>query len=283
MYKTSAVSLFLALILPLFALAQPIKLQPVWETDTTLRTAESVLFHPGQQVLYVSCINGLASRENHSSYIAKVGLDGKVIQLKFIDKLNVTKGMGLLEDKLYVTEMTQVAEIDLTTGKLLHRYPVPDATFLNDIAVDTTRQVLYITDSKESKVWSLANGNIQLIATGGLLKGTNGLLAEGNQLLIGNGDGSLLGLNPATKELRTKANVISTSSIDGIVSLGNGAYLINEVAGKVWYVQANGTTDLKLNLTSQQIKTADTDYNSRTHMLFVPTLFHNTVRAYSVR
>lgn len=283
MHKTRFVPLFLTLILPISAVAQSIQLHPVWETDTTLRTPESVLFHPGQQVLYVSCINGAASGENHTSYIAKVGLDGKVIQLKFVDKLNVTKGMALLGDKLYVTEITQVAEIDLITGKVLNRYPVPNATFLNDIAVDSTRQVLYVTDSKESKVWSLANGNVQLIAAGGLLKVTNGLLVDSNQVLIGNGDGSLLGLNLATKEIHTMAKVMDTSSIDGIVALGKGTYLINEVAGKVWYVGATGTTTLKLDLTSQQIKTADTDYNPGTRMLFIPTLFHNTVRAYSVR
>ncbi|NEU70043.1 hypothetical protein GK091_24395 [Spirosoma agri] len=283
MHKTRFVPLFLTLILPIFAGAQSIELQLVWETDTTLRTAESVLFHPSQQVLYVSCINGSASRENKNSYIAKVGLDGKVVQLKFVDKLNVTKGMALLGDKLYVTEITQVTEIDLITGNVLNRYPVPNATFLNDIAVDSTKQVLYVTDSKESKMWSLANGKVQLISAGGLLKGTNGLLVDGHQVLIGHGDGALLGLNPATKEIHTMANVMGTSSNDGIVALGNGTYLINEVAGKVWYVGATGTTDLKLDLTSQQIKTADTDYNPGTRMLFIPTLFHNTVRAYSVR
>ncbi|MBC8155130.1 MAG: hypothetical protein H7Z72_19750, partial [Bacteroidetes bacterium] len=38
--------------------AQTVALKPVWETDTTLRTPECVLFEPGANVLYVACING---------------------------------------------------------------------------------------------------------------------------------------------------------------------------------------------------------------------------------
>jgi len=98
--------------------AQTMTLKPVWETDTTLlRTPECVLLDPTTNMLYVACINGKPELGNTNSYIAKVGQDGKVIKLKFTEGLNSTKGMGILGDKLYVTEMTQVAEIALATGK----------------------------------------------------------------------------------------------------------------------------------------------------------------------
>src|ERR1041384_1576465 len=139
--------------------AQNIELTPVWESDTTLRTPESVLFEPGQNVLYVACINGGPSLENKGSYLAKVGLDGKVIQLKFTENLNSTKGMGILGNKLYVTEMQQVAEIDLASGKILNRYPVEGAKFLNDIAVDTKKGLVYVTDSGDSKVWEIGRAS----------------------------------------------------------------------------------------------------------------------------
>lgn len=272
-------SLFVSLIS--FAQAQSIELKPVWETDTTIRTPESVLFDPTQNVLYVACINGAPKLENNSSYIAKVGLDGKVIQMKFTDNLNSTKGMGILGDKLYVTEMTQVAEIALATGKILNRYPIEGAKFLNDIAVDTQQGVVYITDSNDSKVWGIAKGKASLVLDGEPLKGTNGLLVENNQLLIGNGDGSLLSLNPVTKKLTTLAKV--SGGIDGIVALGNKTYMVTEWAGKVWYVHADGATELKLDTSPQKISSADIGYNPATKMLFVPTFFHNTVKAYSLK
>lgn len=261
--------------------AQTIAFKPLWESDTTLRTPESVLFDPAQKVLYVACINGGPSMENKGSYIAKVGLDGKVIQLKFTENLNSTKGMGILDGKLYVTEMTQVAEIALSSGKILNRYPIQGAQFLNDIAIDTKKKIVYVSDSRDSKIWALTDGKPSLVMEGAPLKGTNGLLVDNNQLLIGNGDGSLLALDPATKNLKTLGKV--TGGIDGIAALGNQRYIVTEWSGKVWYVQADGSTELKLDTTKEKINSADIGYNPGSQVVFVPTFFHNTVKAYSLK
>lgn len=277
---TIALISFLASLTPSVK-AQTIDLKPVWESDTTLRTPESVLVDPEKKVIYVACINGGPALENKGSFIAKVGEDGKVIKLKFTENLNSTKGMGILGDKLYVTEMTQVAEIALATGKILNRYPIEGAKFLNDIAVDAKKGVIYITDSNDSKVWALTGGKTSLVLGGDPLKGTNGLLVENDQLLIGNGDGSLLSMDIATKKLNTIAKV--SGGIDGIVALGNKKYVVTEWSGKVWYVKADGTTELKIDTTKEKINTADIGYDPATQMLFVPTFFHNTVKAYSLR
>ena len=261
--------------------AQSIELTPAWESDTTLRTPESVLYDPGQNVLYVACINGGPSLDNKGSYVAKVGPDGKVIKLKFAENLNSTKGMGILGGKLYVTEMTQVAEIDLGSGKILNRYPIEGAKFLNDITVDTKKRIIYVTDSGHGKVWSITGGKVSLVLEGDPLKGTNGLLFENNQLLIGNGDGSLLSLDLATKKLSTIAKV--SGGIDGIAALGNKSYIVTEWAGKVWHVKADGTTELKSDSSPQKINSADVGYNPKTKTLFVPTFFHNTVKAYTIK
>lgn len=261
--------------------AQTINLQPVWETDTTLRTPECVLFDPAKNVLYVACINGNPTLENKGSYLAKLGQDGKVIQLKFTENLNSTKGMGISGDKLYVTEMTQIVEIALTTGKILNRYPIEGAKFLNDIAIDTQKEVVYVTDSNDSKVWELRNGKISLVRAGLPLKGPNGLLFENGQLLIGNGDGSLLTMDPATKQINTVAK--GMGGIDGIVALGNKEYVVTEWGGKIWHVRADGTTELKLDTSKEKINSADIGYNPTTKVLFVPTFFHNTVKAYSLK
>jgi len=231
-------------------------------------------------VLYVACINGNPTLENKGSYLAKVGLDGKVIQLKFTENLNSTKGMGILGDKLYVTEMAQVVEIALATGKILNRYPIEGAKFLNDIAVDTKKGVVYVTDSGDSKVWSLTKGKVSLVLADAPLKGPNGLLFENDQLLIGNGDGSLLTMNPATKKVDVVAK--GMGGIDGIVALGNKSYVVTEWGGKIWHIRSDGTAELKIDTSAGKINSADIGYNPATKMLFVPTFFHNTVKAYSL-
>ena len=281
MRKIVAVSLIsLSIITPSLIQAQTVNLKSVWETDTTLRTPESVLVVPNSKVMYVACINGSPKLENKSSYIAKLGMDGKVIQLKFTENLNSTKGMGILGDKLYVTEMDQLAEISLATGKILNRYPIAGAKFLNDIAVDTKKGIVYVTDSGDSKVWSLTKGKASLVRDGVPIKGPNGLLFENGQLLIGNGDGSLLTMDPTTKQINTVAKV--TGGIDGIVALGGKQYIVTEWGGKVWHVRSDGTTELKLDTSAEKINSADIGYDSSTNRLFVPTFFHNTVKAYSL-
>ncbi|MBO0939177.1 hypothetical protein J2I47_21660 [Fibrella sp. HMF5335] len=281
MKKVVAASLISFIIsTPLFVQAQTVNLKPVWETDTTLRTPESVLVVPGSKVMYVACINGSPKLENKSSYIAKLGMDGKVIQPKFTENLNSTKGMGILGDRLYVTEMDQVAEISLATGKILNRYPIAGAKFLNDIAVDTKKGIVYVTDSGDSKVWSLTKGKTGLVRDGAPIKGPNGLLFEDGQLLIGNGDGSLLTMDPATKQVNTVAKV--SGGIDGIVALGGKQYIVTEWGGKVWHVRSDGTTELKMDTSAEKINSADIGYDPTTNRLFVPTFFHNTVKAYSL-
>lgn len=271
-------SFLISLTCPSFAQTGDLKL--LWETDSAFQTVESVLYNPDQKVLYVACINGDPAPTNTSSYISKVGLDGKVIQLKFTDKLNTAKGMGILGDKLYVTEMNQVAEIDLASGKILNRYPIEGAVLLNDLTVDSKRNIVYVSDIAENKVWAIKKGKTSLTLSGEPLTVTNGLLYEKGNLLIGNGDGSLLSLNLKTKKLSTIAKI--SGGIDGIVALGNKTYMVTEWIGKIWYVKADGTTELKLDTSTEKINSADIGYDPANKVLYVPTYFHNTVKAYSI-
>ncbi|GAB3700904.1 hypothetical protein GCM10027592_28360 [Spirosoma flavus] len=261
--------------------AQNVTLKPLWESDTTLRTPESVLYDPAQKILYVACINGNPTMENKNSFIAKVSPDGKVIKLKFTEGLNSTKGMGTLGDKLYVTEMTQVAEISKATGQIVNRYPIPEAKFLNDIAVDTQKKTIYVTDMRSNRIWAITDGKASMVSEGGSLNNPNGLLVDNGMLLIGNGDGSLMAIDPATKQMKTLAKV--SGGIDGIAPLGKQAYIVTEWGGKIWHVGADGKTELKQDTSAEKINSADVDYNASAQVLYVPTFNHHTVKAYSLK
>ncbi len=272
-------AILIAYFLP--ANAQKITLTKVWESDTTLRTAESVLLDRKTNYLYVSCINGKPSLENQSSFISKVDQKGKVLKLRFTEGLNSIKGMGISGDKLYVTEMTNVVEIALSTGKILKRYAVTGAQFLNDITVDPKTGIVYISDSGTSKIWTLKKGVIDLFTEGSPLQGINGLLVENNQLLIGNGDGTLYSINLSNKKLATVAKV--SGGIDGIIAFGNKKYIVSEWHGKVWSIGSTGNTQLLFDTVKEKINSADIEYNPKTQVLYVPTFFTNTVRAYNVK
>src|SRR6187431_1344942 len=70
-------------------------LERAWETDATLTTAESVLYDKANDVLYVSCINGVPpDKKDGDGFISRVALDGKIKDLKWVTGLNGPKGMG---------------------------------------------------------------------------------------------------------------------------------------------------------------------------------------------
>src|SRR6478752_3742025 len=100
--------LVLALLVTLSSMAQSHSLVKLWQTDTLLKTPESVLFDEKAQLLYVSNIDGAPDGKDGKGSIGKVGLDGRIIQVDWVKGLNAPKGMGLYKDKLYVTDLTEV-------------------------------------------------------------------------------------------------------------------------------------------------------------------------------
>ncbi|MCU0354865.1 MAG: SMP-30/gluconolactonase/LRE family protein [Cytophagales bacterium] len=255
-------------------------LTKVWETDTSLTTPEAVLYDARTKIIYVSCINGAPAAENNGSFIAKISPDGKVIQRKFTENLNSTKGMAMANGKLYVTELTKLTEIDLKTGKVLKRHDVPDAKFLNDISADEKGNV-YFTDMRGNSLWMLQNGTVSQLAANQPLNNPNGLLYEKGRLLVGNGDGKILALDLKTKQFSTLAE--GMGGIDGLSPDGKGGYFASEWQGKIWHVAPGGKPTLLHDSSAQKMNTADFDYIPGQQLLLVPTFFTNKVIAYKVK
>jgi sugar lactone lactonase YvrE len=276
-------TLLVALLTSFFvfnASAQALKKR--WETDTLLRTSESVLFDPKENVLYVSCINRVVDDQfNQGSFIAKVSPeDGKILTQKWADKFNVTKGLGLHGDKLYVTELKAIAEINLRDGTVSKRYEVPGARFLNDLAIDS-RGVVYFSDSQGNKLHALRDGQIETLAEGPHLQGPNGVLVDDDRLIVGGSQaGTLYAFDLKTKQTKPIAEGLGRT--DGIVPDGKGNWLVTSWSGQVFRVKPDGSKTELLNTTAEKINTADIDYAPEKKLLFVPTFFHNRVIAYEV-
>lgn len=257
-----------------------VKLTRLWESDTTLTTPESIYYEPKENILYISCINGGPSADNSKSFISKIDLNGKITKLKLTENLQSTKGLVALGSKLYVTEIFKLVEIDLKTGKVLNKYEVPEAKFLNDVTVDAKNNVVYFTDMRSDRLWKLDKGQIVKVAEGAPLKSPNGVVFEKGKLIVGNGDGKVLAYDLKTGEYSTKAEGLG--GIDGILPDGKGGYLASEWRGKVWHVNPEGKTSLLLDLVDAKINTADFEYIPGKKLLVIPNFFKNKVTAYSV-
>src|SRR5690625_6451527 len=66
--------------------------------------------------------------------------------------LHAPKGMAIMDESLYVTDIDEIVQIDLKTGEIQKKTPVENAEFLNDAATDGT--YIYFSDMRTTKVRS---------------------------------------------------------------------------------------------------------------------------------
>lgn len=259
------------------AMAQSLTLK--WSSDTTLRVPESVLVDAKNNVLYVANIDGVPDGKDGKGFISILTPDGKIKNREWVTGLDAPKGMGLYKNNLYVTDITSVAVIDITTGKITARHEISGSQFLNDITVDSKGNV-YISDSATGIVHKLTNGKIETYIESADAKSTNGVLSLGDALYLVDFQTGTFYKADAAKKL-TKIGVTGEGG-DGVVSVGKNEFLVSSWYGEIYYVDATGKSTRILD-TKGKISSADIDYDPKTKTLYVPTFFTNTIMAYEFK
>lgn len=264
--------------------AKPVaELVKLWETDTTLTTCESVIYNEAANILYVANIQGDPTAKDGKGFISKLTTDGKIETLEWIKGLNAPKGMGIIGNKLFVTDITDIVEIDIEKGKIIKKHPVKGADFLNDITTDVATGTVYFTDMKKNKIQTLATktGVIADFIAADSLGSPNGLyfLDAGTLMLATNGDSKFKKIDLATKQVSVVVEGIDAG--DGVEKVGENAYLVSSWTGEVFYIN-NGEKLKLLDTQADKINAADIGYVPSQKILLVPTFFKNTVAAYQL-
>lgn len=251
-----------------------------WATDTLFITPESVLYAAGQNILYVSNINGMPTDKDNNGFISTLGPAGNIISLEFVTGLNAPKGMGIYGEKLYVTDITDLVIIDIASASVEERIPVDGAVFLNDIAVDKDG-IVFFTDSKTNKIHTYKEGQISEWISEGL-EGPNGLYIEEDYVMLTSMSSSDLKLiNKETGEMKTVTTEIGAG--DGIEYTGiEGYYVTSDWNGELFLIHPDFSKESLLKTSDQKINSADIGMNSERHIIYVPTFFDNRVVAYKL-
>ncbi|HSN20911.1 MAG TPA: SMP-30/gluconolactonase/LRE family protein [Usitatibacter sp.] len=87
-----------------------------------------------------------------------------------------------------------IVEFDLVTGRMLHRFDVPQAVQLNDVAVAAGGRV-YTTDSESGAVFEVPEkGEPRVVVPAGRVRGSNGLAAspDAHKLYVAHATGILV-------------------------------------------------------------------------------------------
>lgn len=266
------VSLLIAGVVP----AEAQKLEKVWETSVELKTPESVLFDEDRDVMYVANINGDPAEKDGNGFISILNSDGSAKNLQWVKNLNAPKGMALSNGKLYVSDIDQLVEIELASGKISNRYDAPDAVFLNDVAASDDGTV-YVSDTRTAKIHMLNNGKLTEWLSGAPLESPNGLFAENGKLYIG--DVSIFEVDVKSKKI--KEFIADAGGVDGLEKNNKGEFVFSNWPGRV-FIHRNGKNVKLLDTTEQKINTADLDYSLKLNLVLVPTFFDNKIVAYRI-
>jgi len=261
---------------------------PVWSVTEGLDSPESVYYDAASGFLFSSQIGGDASARDGNGRIVKLTLDGKVVDANWAKGLDAPKGMRSYRGILYVADIDQVVGFDIMTGREASRVKIADAKFLNDLCTGPDGAI-YTTDSFANRVWVIRNGMASLFSDAPQLLLPNGILVDGNKVIVatdgnagrggGGTPGSLYAIDIATKMV-TQVTTQSIGTPDGLESDGRGGYITSDVGGgRLFHVSPNGEV--------QQIRTldrqpADIAYVSARKLLVVPHLGLNRVSAYDL-
>jgi sugar lactone lactonase YvrE len=259
--------------------AAPREAKKLWET-AGFKNPESALFDAAGGVVYVSNVNGEPTGKDGNGFISKVAPDGKIAVLEWVTGLDAPKGLARAGDKLYVSDIDKLVEIEIASGKILNRYDAKDAKFLNDVAADAGGNV-YVSDMATNTIWRLSGGTFDVFLKDDKLEGPNGLLVEGDTLLVGAWGvmtdgfatkipGHLKMVSLKDKTITSRGDGSPIGNLDGLEPFGDGAYLVSDwMAGKVMRIGRKGKVRVLVDLGQG---TADLGYDPKTATAFIPQM-----------
>jgi sugar lactone lactonase YvrE len=251
--------------------------QKVWEIIQTFKYPESAVYDENRNVIYVS--NYL--RDVGNEFISRIGLRGVIRDLEWVTGLNRPTGMLLDGDTLFVVERRNLAVIDVETGEITNRYPIPGAVFPNDIARDATGTI-YVSDTQGNKIHRFKDGQFEIWLEGGAISDPNSLLFYDGRLLVGNsGDACLKSVKPGDKTISVVTCLEDGAIIDGIKPDGRGNLIVSNYNGRIYLVSPAGDKTLLLDSSARPMNCADFEYVAKEQLLVIPTFIDNRVMTYT--
>jgi sugar lactone lactonase YvrE len=252
------------------------------------KTPESVLYDTANKRLIVSNINGGMTDVDGNGYLSLVSMDGKVVAEQWASGMDAPKGMAISGNRLYVADITQVRVVDLATGKIAQTVKLDGAVFLNDVTANKAGEV-FVTDTMANAIYRIAGGNAELWLQDALLNSPNGILADGNRLIVGTWGkgirqdftteepGGLIAIDVATKKITPLPQAEKFGNIDGVVKVGDD-FIVSDYMAGILYRYSPGKSVIKI--ATLKPGSADIDTDGKT--VFVPMMMEGEVVAISL-
>lgn len=268
------------------AYAAPTK---VWEAAGFLQP-ESVVFDAARNLIYVSNINGAPNAKNGGGFISKLRPDGSFVTINWIGGMDAPKGMVIAGNRLYVSDIDRLHEIDIERGKIVASYGAQGAQFLNDTAVDSSGRV-YVSEFLGHAIYRLENGKLTLWVKDKALASPNGLMVQGEKLLVASWGimtkgfstkvpGHMSSISLMSKKITSLGSGKPIGNLDGLEPDGKGYLVTDWMGGKLLRVSANGEATMLLDL---NMGSADLEFIAAKRLALIPMMLDGKVLAYKVK
>ena len=253
---------------------------------------ESAYWDPGTKSWYVSSIIGSETEKDGKGWISAVDPDGKVRHLLWLTKLNAPKGIGVYGGTLYVADIDEVVLVDMAARKVKTKIAAPGAKFLNDVAIGPKGEV-YVSDTMTNAIYRCTDSACEVFVSGRNLEGPNGLLVDGNRLVVAafgiitdpatfktEKPGRLLAVDLKTKKVTPLGDGKPIGNLDGLEKDGEDFIVTDYMAGKLMRISKTGTVTL---LQSGFKNSADIGYDTVNRTLAVPEMGAGALQLFALQ
>ena len=270
----------------------------LWSLTGHFASPESAFYDAATQSIFVSSINGAMTAKDGNGYISRISADGKTVNAMWATGLHGPKGIRGAGGTLWVSDIDEVVAIDIASGRVTSRVPIPGAQFLNDLATAPDGTV-YVVDSLGSRIHVVRDGKPAVFVEGAeVVEQGNGLLVDGGRLILGTigpagrgggggrgrgGAGASGGLYAFDLQTRSRTRLTSepVGGIDGVEPDGKRGVIVTDVFGRrIVQVTASGETRVLAQLAGGG---ADFGYDVARGVAIVPYLNEHKVEAYDLR
>jgi sugar lactone lactonase YvrE len=252
---------------------------------------ESALLDTEHKVLYVSNVAGEPNAKDGVGFISKVSLDGKMQEAEWVKGLNAPKGLVMHGDKLYVSDVDQLVEIDVSSGAITNTYNAEGAQFLNDTAVDSNGRV-FVSDMLTDSIYVLQDGKLSVWLQDAALMHPNGLRVDDGRLIVAawgkdiqpdfstKEPGRLLAVDLNTKEVTAVGSGEPVGNLDGVEPDGAGNWIVTDwVSGVLFRIHPDGKADQLMDLNQGS---ADLEFVETEKLVIIPMMMDGKVTAHRI-
>jgi sugar lactone lactonase YvrE len=246
-----------------------------------LKYPESIAFDPKREVFYTSNYGSGGTPEKRTGTVARLALDGTVREADWVSGFAGPLGLDVHGDTLYVVEAGGVALVDLNANAVNGRVPCPGAVMLNDLDVAPNGDV-YASDSQGGAVYRVRGGTCAPWHTGWPLARPNGVLVDGDRLVVGDMADATLYLFRLADAALDAIVELPPGTVDGVERDGRGNWIATLYEGQLVRVTPTGAFEVVADTTAAGIPLADFEFVPDLGLAVVPTFTGNSVIAFRV-